>query len=77
MNLVTEDEAVVIRCCVRALTIRGNCIGEGCMAWRWAREKEPLTTEQMRAARTAVGVARALQPDREPRRGYCGRAGQP
>lgn len=78
-NVLTEHDAAVKRCCVPGVVPENSvmCVGSRCMAWRWHHEKEPLTDAQIAAARTAVGVARALQPDREPKRGYCGRAGEP
>jgi hypothetical protein len=45
------------------------------MAWRFVMEHVPLTDEQVRRARSAVGLAYALQPTIQPRRGYCGLAG--
>lgn len=87
MNLHSEDQAKRQHCCGPEGTgnfIRDGrdqprrwCMASGCMAWRWEHEKEPLTEKQLRSAGMAIGLAAALQPDRDPQRGYCGLAGQP
>jgi len=76
MKLTVED-ARNTWCCVQGLTDSGKCMATGCMAWRWLHEKEPLTDEQIRNAGKAVHLAYALQPEKIPARGYCGRAGTP
>lgn len=59
-----------------AIEENSQCYASYCMAWRWAIDREPLTAEQRRGAGTAIGLAAALQPAREPRRGYCGAFGK-
>lgn len=76
--LVTEKEAED-RWCPMTLAGEGpptGCAGSKCMAWRFAVEHEPLTEAEIAMAGSALGVAAALKPMREPRRGYCGMAGK-
>lgn len=66
--LVTEKEAAEKWCQQTFSGTRAQCIGSGCMAWRWAESVPHVCTDC-----GTEGAAWEDQPGL--RKGYCGLAG--